>query len=101
MQGTQNSWEESLFTSLQVEPPSLVFEYIEYIDFRSLFPRFRDEDARYYMKELLKALEFSHSKGIMHRDIRPHNVLIDHSRRKVGVFFYKHESLHSLLSKAY
>jgi len=36
------------------------------------------------MFELLKALDFSHSKGIMHRDVKPHNVMIDHEKRQVS-----------------
>jgi casein kinase II subunit alpha len=40
-------------------------------------------DHRYYIYELLVALEFSHSNGIMHRDVKPHNVMIDHEKRKL------------------
>jgi casein kinase II subunit alpha len=67
----------------QSKTPSLVFEYVNNTDFRTLYPRFVDYDVRYYIYELLKALDFSHSKGIMHRDVKPHNVMIDHEKRKV------------------
>ncbi|KAF4968669.1 hypothetical protein FSARC_3955 [Fusarium sarcochroum] len=61
----------------------LVLEYVNNTDFRSLYPRFNDLDVRYYTRELLKALDFAHSQGVMHRDLRPHNVVIDHDRRKL------------------
>ena len=41
---------------------------------------------RYYIFELLKALDFCHSRGIMHRDVKPHNVMIDHEKRQVRSF---------------
>jgi casein kinase II subunit alpha len=63
--------------------PSLIFEYIHNTDFRILYPKLSDFDVRYYMYELLKAIDFCHSKGIMHRDVKPHNVMIDHANRKL------------------
>lgn len=47
----------------QSKTPSLIFEYVNNTDFRSLYPKFKDEDVRYYIFELLKVLHPTH--GIM------------------------------------
>lgn len=36
------------------ETPSLIFEYIDNQDFKTLYPTLNDGDIRYYMYELLK-----------------------------------------------
>lgn len=67
----------------QSKTPSLIFEYVNNQDFKVLYPRLTDYDIRYYIFELLRALEYCHSQGIMHRDVKPHNVMIDHEQRKL------------------
>jgi casein kinase II subunit alpha len=63
--------------------PALIFEHVNNTDFKQLYQTFGDYDIRFYILEVLKALEYCHSMGIMHRDVKPHNVMIDHENRKL------------------
>lgn len=63
--------------------PALIFEHINNHDFKTLYPTLTDGDVRYYIYELLKALDYCHSQGIIHRDVKPQNVIIDHSTRTI------------------
>jgi len=65
--------------------PSLIFEHIENVECKILFPKFNDFDVKYYMYEMFLALDYCHSMGIMHRDIKPHNVIIDHKNRQLRI----------------
>lgn len=62
---------------------ALVFEHVNNVDFRQLYPMLTDHDIRFYMFELLRTLEFCHSMGIMHRDVKPQNIMIDHDLKKL------------------
>lgn len=65
--------------------PALIMEYVDTgdVDFRTLYKSFTDYDIRFYIFEVLKALDYCHSKGIMHRDVKPHNIMIDHNNKRL------------------
>lgn len=37
------------------------------------------------MYEIFKALDYCHSNGIMHRDIKPHNIMINHETKELSI----------------
>jgi len=59
---------------------SLVMEYVENVEWKHLIPRLSESDIKHYTFQLLKALDFAHSHGIMHRDVKFGNVMVDHER---------------------
>ena len=65
--------------------PALIMEYVDTgdLDFRTLYKSFSDYDIRFYIYEVLKALDYCHSKGFMHRDVKPHNIMIDHTNKRL------------------
>lgn len=65
--------------------PVLLFEYINNTNYHTFYPTLSPQDIRYYAHELLKGIAFAHKRGVVHKDIKPANVMIDHSRQKLKI----------------
>jgi len=48
-----------------------------------LFPTFDDNDIRLYMYKVLEAIDYAHSHGIMHRDVKPLNIVVNHEAKQL------------------
>lgn len=62
----------------------LVMEYVEGSTLKALIEkneRIDENEAVQYAIQLCSALSAAHKKGIIHRDIKPHNILIDNNKK--------------------
>ncbi|KAK8853838.1 hypothetical protein M9Y10_016381 [Tritrichomonas musculus] len=62
---------------------TIISEYIKNVEYTKLYRNFKDNDCRYYLFQLMRALQFSHSQGIMHRDVKPQNIMYDSESKKL------------------
>ncbi|KAL8247083.1 hypothetical protein R6Q59_008299 [Mikania micrantha] len=71
---------EGIITSRLSSNIYLVFEYMEH-DLAGLVSspniRFTDSQIKCFMQQLLKGVEHFHSRGILHRDIKTSNILVN------------------------
>ena len=57
--------------------PCFVYEHMPHTETKILVPSLTDFDVRLYIFKILQALLFAHSHGVMHRDVKPLNIVIN------------------------
>lgn len=65
--------------SLEGDTLYIVMEYIDGITLKEYMERkgtLSDVEALHFIKQILKGLAHAHERGIVHRDVKPHNIIL-------------------------
>ncbi|KAM3174393.1 hypothetical protein ACTXT7_010633 [Hymenolepis weldensis] len=74
------------YGAIYIEPlraTCLVMEHINCVCLDDILDSLTLDDIRYYSYQLLVAVDECHKRGIIHRDIKPDNILVDPMKREL------------------
>ena len=74
--------EDAIFHKSKGAPIKVAYMALELITGGTLFDyisleSFDDKICRFYFKQMLQTIHFSHSMGVTHRDLKPENIMLD------------------------
>ena len=72
------------------EMTGLVFEFFKAKYYKDLFPTLSKHEIKVFIYETLRTLHHAHSRGIVHRDIKPLNVLMNAESLETRVIDWGH-----------
>lgn len=67
------------------ETYSLIFDYIRHQDTGALFEKLNLSNIRFYCRQILEGLQYAHSRGIFHRDLKPQNMIVDSYTKQLKI----------------
>lgn len=65
--------EDEMFLVMELCPGGTLFDFLRVLPSRTI----NYDIVRFYIAEIIIALEFVHAKNVMYRDLKPENILID------------------------
>jgi serine/threonine protein kinase len=80
----------------------LITRFIPNTYYRALYPELTPEDVQRYTTQLIQAVDHLHRRGVVHCDIKPGNIVIDHKHKRLVLidlgharFYEPHKHFHT------
>jgi serine/threonine protein kinase len=73
--------------------PALVFEYFPSAGLQEQIEQLEPHEVRFFASQLLSGIAHAHQLGVIHKDIKPSNIIIDRAHGKLKIIDWGLSSL--------